>query len=268
MCGIFNISRSSYYKWERRVPGKREQRKEEITSRIKEIHKQSYQTYGSPRIRMELKRMGIECSKKTVARIMRENRIVARSSVKYKKTTKVDKKAKYSPNVIQGKFSVKQSNQLWLSDITYISTKEGWLYLAAVMDAYSRKIIGWSAESNLSRNLVIEASRKAFTSRKPEKELIFHSDRGCQYSANDFRELLKNYETTQSMSGSGNCYDNAMMESFFHSLKSEFIYHYNFNTRNEAKNYIFEYIELFYNRKRLHSALGFLSPLNFELLSL
>ena len=203
--------------------------------------------------------------KKRIARIMRANNIRAKTKKRFKVTTKQNSRTKASENMLKGNFSSERENRIWTSDITYLWTKEGWLYLAVVMDVYSRKIVGWSLGSSLSKQLVVKALIMAIVHRKPEAGIIFHSDRGSQYTSNSVRNLLKSYQMTQSMSSSGNCYDNAITESFFHTLKIELIFWKRYQNREQAKRSIFEYIEVFYNRERLHSSIGYLSPVEFEM---
>ena len=218
-----------------------------------------------PRIYASIRKEGLKVNKKRVARIMRVNNIRAKTKKRFKVTTRQNSRAKASENMLKGNFSSEQENRIWTSDITYLWTKQGWLYLAVVMDVYSRKIVGWSLGSSLSKQLVIKALMMAIIHRKPEAGIIFHSDRGSQYTSNSVRELLKIYQMTQSMSSSGNCYDNAITESFFHTLKIELIFWNRYQNREQAKRSIFEYIEVFYNRERLHSSIGYLSPVEFEM---
>ena len=218
-----------------------------------------------PRIYAAIRKEGLKVNKKRIARIMRANDIRAKTKKRFKVTTRQNSRAKASENLLKGNFSSEKENRIWTSDITYLWTKEGWLYLAVVMDVYSRKIVGWSLGSSLSKQLVIKALMMAILHRKPEAGIIFHSDRGSQYTSSSVRNLLKSYQMTQSMSSSGNCYDNAITESFFHTLKIELIFWNRYQSREEAKRSIFEYIEIFYNRERLHSALNYLSPVEFEM---
>ena len=222
-------------------------------------------TYGLPRIYAAIRKEGLKVNKKKIARLMRLDKIRAKTKRKFKVTTLQNTKAKASENILNQNFTALSENRIWTSDITYLWTSEGWLYLAVIMDIYSRKIVGWSLGSSLSAELVLKALTMAIVHREPEKGIIFHSDRGSQYTSSSVRNLLKSYQITQSMSSTGNCYDNAITESFFHSLKTELIFWNSYQTREEAKRSIFEYIEIFYNRQRLHSALNYLSPVEFEL---
>lgn len=197
---------------------------------------------------------------------MHENNIAAKTRKKFKKTTNSNHSNYISPNLLEQNFRVNSPNEVWVADITYVSTYEGWLYLSVVLDLYSRKVVGWSMSNRITGQLVIDSLENAITDRKPEAGLIFHSDRGSQYSSAEFRKSLKRNRIIQSMSGKGNCYDNAVAESFFHTLKTELIYWEKYKTRKEAKSNIFTFIEGFYNRRRIHSYLNYLSPSNFELL--
>lgn len=231
---------------------------------IKEIFKESRESYGSPRITEELKKQGIRCNKKRIARLMRKAGISAKIYRKYRITTMSDHNRERSENILGREFVRGGPNEVWTSDITYIRTDEGWLYLAAVMDLYSRKIVGWELEKRLDSDLVEKALQSALYDRKVEEGIIFHSDQGVQYTSESFRRLLKANGFIQSMSRRGNCYDNAVTESFFHTLKTELINRTKYRTRAEARRSIFEYIEIFYNRKRIHSTLGYLTPVEYE----
>jgi transposase InsO family protein len=265
MCKIFEVSRSGYYHWSKRKTACRYLEDGRLLEIIKRHYNRSRGTYGLPRIYASIRKEGLKVNKKKIARLMRVNKIRAKTKRKFKVTTVQNTKARASENMLKGKFESKKQNRVWTSDITYLWTQEGWLYLAVIMDIYSRKIVGWSFSSSLSAELVLNALIMAIVQRNPSEGIIFHSDRGSQYTSSSVRELLKSYKITQSMSSTGNCYDNAITESFFHSLKTELIYWNSYQTREEAKRSIFDYIEIFYNRQRLHSALNYLSPVEFEL---
>lgn len=262
MCRILEIPRSSYYKNKNRLPSKRKKENVRIKAEIKRIFKESKGRYGSPRITAELQRIGIICNKKRVARIMREEGIKAKMFRKYKVTTNSNHIRKRSKNILNGKFEAERANEIWSGDITYIRTDEGWLYLAAVLDIYTRKIVGWQTDSRITSRLVEEALLKAI--RENKRPEIFHSDQGVQYASEGFRKILRDNKIKQSMSRRGNCYDNAITESFFHTLKTELVKLNRYKSRIEARISLFEYIEIFYNRKRLHSSLGYLSPVEYE----
>lgn len=264
MCRLLSVSRSGYHLWIKRKLSAREFENRRLLEVIVFHYKKSKRTYGLPRILGAIRRQGLNVNKKRVARLMRENNIKAKTKRRFKVTTVQNSKAAASENILNQNFTASSENKIWTGDITYLWTKEGWLYLAIVMDIYSRKIIGWSINSSLSTELVIRALMMALVHRNPERGIIFHSDRGSQYTSSAFREILKNYGIVQSMSSTGNCYDNAITESFFHTLKTELTYWEKYQTREEAKRSIFEYIEINYNRRRLHSSLGYLSPVEFE----
>ena len=265
MCKILEVSRAGYYHWLKRIPSFRYLEDQRLLEIIRYHYNKSRGTYGLPRIYAAIRKEGLKVNKKKIARLMRINKIRAKTKKKFKVTTVENTKAKASENILKGNFSSEKENRIWTSDITYIWTKQGWLYLAVIMDVYSRKIVGWSLCSSLSAELVIKALMMAILHRNPEQGIIFHSDRGSQYTSSSVREMLKSYQMTQSMSSTGNCYDNAITESFFHTIKTELTFWNSYQTREEAKRSIFEYIEIFYNRQRLHSAIGYLSPVEFEM---
>lgn len=264
LCKSLGIKTSSYYRWKRFPISDRTKRDKELLSKISKIHQENRGCYGSPRIHAELKEKGDFVSRKRVSRIMRENGISALQRRKYKSTTDSNHNYPVAPNLLNRIFTAKAPNKIWTADITYVSTWEGWLYLAVVLDLYSRKVVGWAMSTKIDRNLVINAFLMAYFQRKPEKGLIHHSDRGSQYCSNDFQAVLKHIGALASMSGVGNCYDNSVTETFFHTLKVELIFKTIFKTREEAKMAIFEYVETYYNRKRKHSTLGYCSPNQFE----
>jgi transposase InsO family protein len=269
MCRMLAVSRSGYYAWLKRPTSPRKMADQELAQHIKDIHQQSRQTYGSPRIQAELAENGINCSHKRVARLMRDEELWAKQRRKFKVTT-TDSAHNYpvAPNRLDQNFRASRPNEKWLVDITYIPTAEGWLYLAVVMDLYARRIVGWAMADTLERSLVIAALTMAIKRRQPSPGLLHHSDRGSQYASDDYQALLTQYQMHCSMSRTGNCYDNAPMESFFGTLKTELVHHCHYQTKAEAKTDIFEYIEVFYNRFRRHSALLYQSPVNYEKLSL
>ena len=265
MCRVIGASRSGYYRWRKQPQSKRRKENEKILMEIKESHINSRRTYGSPRITDELRSKGIKCGRNRVARIMKMHGIVAKAAKKFKATTNSKHNLPVAENLLNQNFETEKPNTVWASDITYIPTLEGWMYLVVILDLYSRQVIGWAMSNRLSSDFVIKALYQAIGRRKPAKGCIFHSDRGVQYASLDFRDVLKDYNFIQSMSRKGNCYDNAVTESFFHTLKIEHVYDYRYKTRAEATQSIFEYIEMFYNPQRRHSALGYRSPVSFEL---
>ena len=263
MCEVLNVSTSGYYAWLKRGTSQREQDNDKLLAQIQTLHRRSRQTYGSPRIHADLKAMGQIVNRKRVDRVMRQNGIQAKRKQGYKRTTRRDESHPVAPNLLGQEFDAQAINEKWVADITFIDTHEGWLYLAAILDVYSRKIVGWSMSTRLQKQLVADALTMAIGRRDMTRPLIHHSDRGSQYTSHDFRALLKQHDIQVSMSGAGNCYDNAMMESFFATLKTECVTQ-RFDTRQQARHAIFEYIEVWYNRLRRHSALGYLSPDQFE----
>jgi len=231
---------------------------------IKEIYLSSYRSYGSPRIHYELKKLKIKCSKKRVERLMKKNNLVSIHKKKFINTTDSKHNLPVAHNVLNRRFYAEKPNQVWVADITYIPTREGWLYLAAILDIYSRKIVGWAMGDRITTKLIIAALNMAIYQRRPGAGLIHHSDRGCQYASNKHQEILQQHGITCSMSRKGDCWDNAVMESFFHTLKTELVNHRRYQLRSQAKRDIFEYIEVFYNRFRSHSSIGYVSPEFYE----
>lgn len=264
MCHVFNVSRSGHYAWLKQPESSRKSQNRVLLEEIRKVYKVSRGTYGSPRVTRALNNKGIVCGRNRVARLMRENGIAAKTKRKYKATTNSKHSYPVAKNLVNQNFSTNRPNQVWVADITYIPTDEGWLYLAAVEDLFQRKIVGWAMDSTMTRKLVLDALRQAVRRYRPSSGLIHHSDRGSQYASSEYQRALQDYKMLSSMSRKGNCYDNACMESFFGTLKRELIYGNRFRTRAEARQAIFEYIEVFYNRIRLHSALGYMSPLEYE----
>ena len=262
MCKVLGASRIGYYAWRTRRPSVRQQDNDQLLEHIWDAHKASRSLYGSPRITAELNDQGMHCSKNRVARIMRENGIRAEVRKRFRKKT-TDSRHNYAlaANLLIDR---KQVENVWAADITFIPTFEGWLYVSAVMNVKSRKIIGLSMSAQLSQDLTAEALTQAVSRQKPHQGLIHHSDRGRQYASYAYQDLLKRYGMRASMSRSGNCYDNAFMESFFGTLKTEWVHERRYRTRQEARLCIFEYVEMFYNRIRRHSSLGYRSPEQYE----
>lgn len=264
ICRALKVSASGYYRWVTRVPSQRETENRKLLERIQAIHQETDETYGSPRITDSLRDEGFKVSRPRIARMMRKHDISAKTHRKFKVTTDSDHDLPISPDLLNRDFSADQPLKIWTSDITYIATLEGWLYLTVIEDLFNREIAGWSMSDSLKASeTTIPALIQACCRLKPDPGLIFHSDRGIQYACNDFRELLKNHQIIQSMSGKGNCFDNAVTESFFATLKKDLIYRRRLMTHREARQVIFEYIEIFYNRKRKHSKLGNVSPSQF-----
>jgi len=270
MCEVLEVSRSRFYAWLRNPESKRKRGNRVLLSEIRIAFDRNRQVYGSPRLTEELNESGVSCSENRVARVMRLSGIRAVGKRKYRVTTQSKHNHPVAENLLNRQFSANKANAVWLSDITYIWTTEGWLYLAGVIDVYSRMLVGWSMGPRITAELTLDALQQAIDRRNVTPQLgsvpgvMHHSDRGSQYVSIEYQKLLKKTKMICSMSRKGNCWDNAPMESFFATLKAELIYREQFKTRQEAKTKIFEYIEVFYNRKRRHSSLGNISPVDFE----
>lgn len=265
MCRVIVASRSGYYRWRKQPRSKRQKENEKILMEIKESHKNSRGTYGSPRITKDLWANGIKCGENRVARLMKIHGLAGKAKKKFRATTNSKHDLPVAENHLNQNFAAEKPNTVWVSDITYIWTLEGWLYLVVILDLFSRQVVGWAMSDRLTSGFVIKALYQAIGRRRPASGCTFHSDRGVQYASADFQTVLKAHGFIQSMSRKGNCYDNAIAESFFHTLKIEHVYEYRYETRTEAIQSNFEYIEMFYNRQRRHSALGYQSPVSFEL---
>ncbi len=264
MCQVLQVSRSCFYDWCRKPLSLQAKRRLALMVKIKAVHRQSKQIYGSPRIHDALCDQGERCSQNTVATIMRKNSIKSSIKRKFKATTNSNHGYPVADNILNRNFQQTQVNQVWASDITYIPTREGWLYLAIVIDLYSRKIVGWAMSSRIKSQLVIDALEMAVTQRCPGRGLLHHSDRGSQYACKDYQQHLKRHGMICSMSRKGNCYDNAPTESVFGTIKTEWINRQDYLTRQQGKQSVFEYIACFYNCQRKHSSLGYMSPMDFE----
>ncbi len=264
MCRALKISKSGYYAWRDRPKSNRDLANEKLDHHIRIIYEKNKGRCGSPRITEALNNQEIACSKNRVAVRMRKNGIKAKTKKRFKVTTHSKHNHPIAANLLNQDFTAQRPNQVWSSDITYLWTREGWLYLAVILDLFSRRIVGWSMSHRLGQELVLNAFQQALWRRRPRSGVIFHSDQGVQYACTAFRNLLKEHKFIQSMSGKGNCYDNAVAESFFHTLKTELVYFETYHTREEARNSVFEYIEMYYNRFRMHSTLCYCSPVQFE----
>ncbi|MEN9596413.1 MAG: hypothetical protein RL236_847 [Pseudomonadota bacterium] len=264
MCEMLNVVRSAYYAWKISPQSIRDIEDIRLTELIKKSFDESRQTYGCKRIQDDLKDWGEKVSKRRIGKLMSRAGLWCKTRKKFKATTNSNHNEQISPNLLNRQFKVDKPNTVWVGDITYIWTDEGWFYLATVIDLFSRKIVGWSMADNMRTQLVNDALQMAIWQRKPPKGLICHTDRGSQYASKAHRALLKTHKSQQSMSRKGDCWDNAVAESFFHTLKTELVYHERYKTRKQARSSIFEYIEVFYNRKRRHSANSSMSPANFE----
>jgi len=260
---VLGISRSGFYAWKSRDV-KQATKDLRLLRAIEDIHRSSRKTYGSPRIFSQLKALGFKTSKSKVERLMRENKIRAKMKRKFKATTNSKHDHPVAKNILNRNFAPEAVNKVWAGDITYIWTKEGWLYLAVILDLFSRQVVGWSMSERMTKGLAINGLSMAITKRRPPKGLIHHTDRGSQYACSSYRKILKLIGAICSMSRKGNCWDNACVESFFHSLKTEMTFFEEFETRAEAVSKIFEWIEVFYNRQRIHSFLGNKTPEQFE----
>lgn len=270
LCRVLEVTPAAYYKWRQRKPSPTETKQKQIVNEIKRIHAiPRFQDYGSPRMHRELVQQGVDCCENTVAKLMRENRIRARRTAKFKvATTDSNHDLPIAPNHLEQDFSVQKPNLVWLSDFTYIRTFEGFSYLCAFKDLCSRKIVGWAMGRRMDAELALTALNQAVALRKPAPGLIVHSDRGSQYASKKFRKRMNDLAFKQSMSRKGNCYDNAPMESFFKSFKVEEVYHEQYETHEQAVRAAADYIDRFYNPRRLHSAIGYVSPNDYEQLKL
>jgi transposase InsO family protein len=264
LCRTLGVSPSGYYAWRQRPPSPRTLANQRLLTHLRAIHAEVHETYGSPRMQAELEARGLLCNVKRVARLMRLHHLRARHKRKYRVTTKVNPKLPVAPNHLAQQFQASAPNEKWVSDITYVWTREGWLYVAVVMDLYSRRIIGWALAQTQETTLVVAALQMAIGRRQPQSGTLHHSDRGSQYASVQYQAVLRSHQFTVSMSGTGNCFDNAAMGSFFGTLKAERISQQRYQTREHACHDIVSYIEGFYNATRRHSALGYRSPLDFE----
>ena len=264
MAKLLGVSPSGFHTWKKRSPSRRELEEYKIIRAIEDIHRSSRGTYGSPRVHAQLKGMGFDVNPKKVERLMKKFGIRAKTKRKFRVTTDSKHNLPVASNVLNRDFSPDAPNKAWAGDITYLWTKEGWLFLAVIVDLFSRQVVGWSMDERITKELTLAALRMGLRRRNPAPGLIHHSDRGSQYAATAYRRLLEARGAVCSMSRKGNCWDNAVVESFFHTLKMELVHHECFETREEARRKIFEWIEVFYNRQRLHSALGYMSPAKYE----
>jgi putative transposase len=268
LCRALMLSRGGYYTWLRDDGGKRLHRDTQLLKEIQRIHTKHKRRYGSPRIYRELRDEDISCSKERIERLMRDDGLRGKQKRKYKVTTDSKHHLPVAPNVLAGRFSWERPDQAWVGDITYIPTEEGWLYLAVLLDLFSRRIVGWAMDKSMTRHLPLRALKMAVQRRRPSKGLIHHTDRGSQYASADYRAFVDANGMVCSMSAKGRCYDNAVAESFFHSLKVELVYGQRFNSREDAMSAIFNYMEVYYNTMRRHSALDYVSPTDYEKITL
>jgi putative transposase len=267
LCAALEVSASGYYGWSHRQsrPSPRARENQRLAQQIVQVHQDSRQTYGSPRIQKALGQAGHAYGRHRIARLMRLQGLCGRARGRFRVcTTDSHHDQPIAPNRLPDLSAPSAANQVWLGDITYVATEEGWLYLAGILDLYRRRLAGWAMSENIDTELILAAWGMALTQRQPPAGLVFHSDRGVQYASHDYRQALQSAQAIASMSRKGNCYDNAAMESFWSTLKQELIYRRHFKTRDEARQAIFDFIEVFYNRRRLHSSLGYRSPVDFE----
>ncbi len=264
LCRMLGVSRSGYYAWRSRPPSMRSRQDDALTAKIREIHRRSTETYGSPRVHAELRALGTRCSRKRIERLMRKAGLRGCMRGRRRGTTRRARRVVPAEDLVKRNFAATETDRVWAADITYVATQEGFLYLAFILDVYSRRIVGWAMESHLRTELVVDALRMAVWRRKPAPGVVHHSDQGVQYTALSFSERLKEVGITPSMGRTGSALDNAMAESFVSTLKAELVSNLEFPTRQAAKSAIFEYLETFYNTRRLHSSLGYRSPADFE----
>lgn len=264
-CRVLEVAESGYYAWRQGQVSKRQQADAQLLAEIQAIHQRNRRLYGSPRIHAELQKQGWHCGRKRVARLMRQAHLASvRQARRRLQTTDSRHAYPVKTNVLNRQFEAMRPNQKWVSDITYVPTQNGWLYLAAVLDLFSRRIIGWAMSARCDTALTQNALAMALSQRPPTADLLHHSDRGSQYAAHDYQALLARHHITVSMSRKGNCYDNAVMESFFRTLKAECVDLHIFHSRTHARSLIFEFLEVYYNRQRLHSTLDYCTPAAFE----
>ena len=264
MCHVLGVSRSGFYRWRKHRPSKRELDNQRLDAEIREIFDGSKKRYGSPKITQELRARGRKVGKNRVAKRMRRAGLRSKIRRKYRVTTDSKHHFPVAPNLLERDFNAEAPDKVWVSDITYLATRKGWLYLTVIIDLFSRLVVGWALSSSLGHEMVVTALKRAIGRRRPAKGLIFHSDRGVQYACTDFRKELRENGFIQSMSRKGDCWDNAVAESFFGIMKTELVYHEKYGGHQDALHSIFEYIEAFYNRERRHSVLRYLSPARYE----
>ena len=264
MCNVLQVSPSGYYDWHGREPSQQQQRRDKILQAAARSHFESHRIYGYRKVWEDLDEQQVACCPETVRRVLQELGLFSRTKRKFVVTTDSQHAQPAAENLLDRDFTAARPNQKWLTDITYIPTREGWLYLAAVLDVFSRRIVGWSMSDRIDTELVTSALQMATTQRSPEPGLLHHSDRGVQYASDAYQQVLSDLGVVCSMSRKGNCWDNAMMESFFGSLKTEWVYGKDYQTQEQARQDLFKYIEMFYNRQRRHASLGYISPAEFE----
>lgn len=264
MCRMLGVSKAGYFAWRYRPECPRDGEDRSLTTRIQVIHAESRKTYGSPRVHRELHAQGTAISRKRVERLMREAGVFVKQKARFVVTTDSNHDQPVAPNLLEQDFTAVAPDRRWVTDITYVPTEEGWLYVATILDLFSRRAVGWAMQERMNRSLVLSALEMAVAQRQPKPGLVHHSDRGSQYASEDYRNALIANRMIASMSRRSCCYDNAAMESFWHTLKVDLIHRRHYQTRDQARQEIFEYIEVFYNRVRRHSSIGYVSPVEFE----
>jgi transposase InsO family protein len=267
LCKVLEVSPSGYFAWKNRPASRRQREDLVLLAHVRSAFALSHETYGSPRMTHELREQGLAAGRRRIARLMRENGLKARQPRRFRRTTDSGHAFPVAPNRLDQDFTATAPDEKWAADLSYIWTREGWLYLAVVIDLYARRVVGWAAGDRLHKELALTALRRALVMRRPAAGLLHHSDRGSQYCSNEYQAELRRHGVVISMSGKGNCYDNAMVETFFKTLKSELVWRTAFQTRAEATEALARYIDGFYNPRRRHSALGFVSPIRFEMRS-
>lgn len=268
MCAVLDVSRSGYYEWRNRPPSNRALENARLLDLIREIHRESRENYGERKTWEALRACGETCGLHRVARLRQRDGLVAKRIRRFRQTyTARSNSEPVAPNLLERNFTAARPNQVWVTDITFVPTRRGWLYVAAIVDLFARRIVGWAMSQRIDQQLVLDALHMAVKRRRPKPGLIIHSDQGQQYVGTVYRSALKNFGIVQSMSRKGNCLDNAVAESFFSNLKNELVHHIVFEDRDEARMAIFEYMEIFYNRLRLHQSLGFTTPVDFEMMA-
>ncbi len=264
LCRVLGVSRSGFYAWHQGASSARQEANAALLEQITRVHQENHELYGSPRIYQTLHQRGVPCTRKRVARLMRCAHLQAKTKRRFKVTTRSRKGSAAVPDLVQRHFQAPTPNTVWTSDITFVWTREGWMYLAVILDLCSRRIVGWELSDRLTADLITTALGRAIDQRRPQAELVLHSDRGAQYSSQEVRTLAQQHGIRLSMGATGSCYDNAVTESFFHTLKTELIYFERYSSCQQARQSIFRYIEIFYNRQRLHSTIGNISPWEYE----
>jgi putative transposase len=267
MCRVLGVTRSGYYAWSKRPKPAREKADAQLAATVASVHERSRKAYGSPRVHAELKARGVRVGRKRIARLMRENGLQGRRKRRFRRTTDSRHNGPIAPNLLARDFRVSEPNRAWVTDVTAIATKEGWLFMAAILDLYSRRVVGWATSSSNDTVLALDALQTALKTRKPPAGLVHHSDRGSPYASEDYRAKLRTHRVRRSMSRKGDCWDNAVAESFFATLRAELVDHERYATREAAMTSIGDYIDNFYNVQRRHSYLGYLNPIEFELRS-